>query len=345
MNSFFRWCRQPACVLVTAVILALAVLTATGAAQAPTQRAGELTLIGPPSLPLSLALARAVDAGGLTDVAESVTFSTWTNPDQLRASLISGQAPLAAAPSYVAANLYNRGLDVKLLNIVAWGIIYVVGPGDAPITWEELLGKSVAIPFKGDMPDLVFRYLATENGLDPDADLNLQYMSAPTEAVAKVVSGGVDYAVLPEQTASVAVARGSQQGQAYSKVMDLQAQWGEITGGEPLIPQAGIVVNGDFYRQNPDLIGAVQRELKAAVQWVNDNPEEAGLLAEKYLGADPNLTAAAIPSFNLKFVTAADARADLEYFYSRLAELSPEIIGGKLPDAEFYHGNGANPSE
>lgn len=321
---------------VLAAVAAAALLTAPAAAQQP-QPLDELTLIGPASLPLSLSLARVVDAGGLSDVAQKVSFSTWTNPDQLRASLISGQAPLAAAPSYAAANLYNRGLDIKLLNVVAWGIIYVVGPGDGPISWQELRGSTVAVPFKGDMPDLVFRYLAEQNGLNPDTDLDLQYMAAPTEAVAKVVTGGADYAVLPEQTASVAVAKGGQPGAPFAKVIDLQVEWGKATGGQPRIPQAGIVVSGQFYRQNPEVIAAVQRELAAAVAWVNENPEAAGQLAHRYLNADPAITAAAIPTFNLIFSSSADARPELEFFYTRLAASAPEIIGGKLPDDGFYH--------
>ncbi len=43
-----------------------------------------------------------------------------------------------------------------------------------------------------------------------------------------------------------------------------------------------------------------------------------------------------IPRLNLEVVPAADAQAELEQFFSELATLSPDIIGGSLPDADFY---------
>jgi NitT/TauT family transport system substrate-binding protein len=36
-------------------------------------------------------------------------------------------------------------------------------------------------------------------------------------------------------------------------------------------------------------------------------------------------------------VPAAEARAELEFFFTRLSELSPEVIGGALPDDSFYY--------
>ncbi len=38
-----------------------------------------------------------------------------------------------------------------------------------------------------------------------------------------------------------------------------------------------------------------------------------------------------------KFIPAADARVSLEAFYTALSELSPEVIGGRLPDDGFYY--------
>jgi NitT/TauT family transport system substrate-binding protein len=44
-----------------------------------------------------------------------------------------------------------------------------------------------------------------------------------------------------------------------------------------------------------------------------------------------------VPHFNLDVVSAAEAREELEFFYEELASMSPEIIGGELPDDTFYY--------
>ena len=38
-----------------------------------------------------------------------------------------------------------------------------------------------------------------------------------------------------------------------------------------------------------------------------------------------------------EFTPAAQARPSLEAFYQALSEISPEVIGGKLPDDGFYY--------
>ena len=43
-----------------------------------------------------------------------------------------------------------------------------------------------------------------------------------------------------------------------------------------------------------------------------------------------------IPRLQLSIVPAAEARDELEDFYTRLSTLNPDIIGGSLPADDFY---------
>ena len=70
------------------------------------------------------------------------------------------------------------------------------------------------------------------------------------------------------------------------------------------------------------------------------NPEEAGTLVETelpQLGLKAAVMTASLQSITWKYTPAAEARASLEAFYTALSELSPEVIGGKLPDDGFYY--------
>ncbi len=58
---------------------------------------------------------------GFADIAEKVEFILWTNPDQLRALALNGKVDFIALPTNVAANLYNRGAPLALLNVSQWG--------------------------------------------------------------------------------------------------------------------------------------------------------------------------------------------------------------------------------
>ena len=98
------------------------VLGAVPAAQAQpaSVKRPKLVLAGPFAL-VSYPLMRIADSGALNDVAEQVEFTTWKNPDQLRALAIQSSADLVAMPSNVAANLYNhRGelMDIQLVGVL-----------------------------------------------------------------------------------------------------------------------------------------------------------------------------------------------------------------------------------
>lgn len=313
----------------------------SGSAAASTthEQLDALTLQGPETtLALSLPFLRVVEGGALAPHAGKVAYEPWRTPDELRARLASGEADVSAVPTYVGANLYNRGLDVRLVNVLVWGMLYVVGPDGETVDWSQLRGETVLVPFKGDMPDLVFRHLATENGLDPATDLDIRYVSAPPEAVQMLIGGQAPYAVLPEHLATVAIAQGAAQGKPLARLMNLQEEWSKVTGGESGFPQAGILVSGELADEHPELVEALQQDLAASVDWINSNAGEAARLAgERIEGMKAPIAEQAIPNLNLRFSTAADSRAELEAFFTELAELSPEIIGGKLPDDGFYY--------
>ena len=83
-------------------------------------------LLAGPFAGVSNPLVRLVDAGLLRGVADSVEFVNWKDPDQLRALALEGKADFIAMPSNVAANLYNRGVKLGLLDINTWGVLHMV---------------------------------------------------------------------------------------------------------------------------------------------------------------------------------------------------------------------------
>lgn len=273
---------------------------------------------------------------GAPHLSNELDVDVWNSPDVLRSLLINEEAELTAVPSYVAANLHNRDVEVRLAAVVVWGMLWLLGPDGTPPEWEELRGATVVVPFPNDMPDLVFRRLLESNGLVPGEDVELRYVSQPPEAVGQLVSGDADWAVLPEHVASLALARSAEAGRELDRVMDLQQAWAYAFDTSPRIPQAGVVVPSSLADRRPDLVERLLDELTDAVETVNARePETVALLAERF-DLPPPLVEDVIPRLNLEVISAADARQELEAFFAELATLSPEIIGGELPGDAFY---------
>ena len=299
-----------------------------------------LTLSGPFAA-VSDPLIRMVNIGALDDVAEKVKFEVWKNPDQMRALALRGDVDFIATPTNVAANLYNRGADIRLLNVSIWGVLWMVSRDDSLKTIADFKGKEVAMPFRGDMPDIIFSKLAKESGLDPKKDFKLRYVSNPLDAMQLLIMRRVDHALLAEPAVSMALRKTKSFPMKIIapnlfRSADLQQEWGKLLKREAKIPQAGMaVINKELDKH---VIERFSEEYKKATQWCLENPDEAGnIVAAEIKMLIPEAVSDSIKVSQFEDVSAQDARKELEYFFTILHESTPAVIGGKLPDDGFYY--------
>lgn len=300
-------------------------------------------VLGGPMASVSNPLIRMVQSDALADVAGHVEFAEWKDPDQLRALALGGQADFMAMPSNVAANLYNRGVPLKLLDINTWGILSIVSRDEGMKTLADLVGKELVMPFRGDMPDIIFQTLAEKQGLRVGEDIRLRYVATPIDAMQLLLTRRADQALLAEPAISMAFIKSRSlpvkiiAPQLYRSV-DLQAEWGRVFDRDARIPQAGIVVLGQRM-EDAALIQRFEQAHAQALQWCSANADACGrVVAERISMLTPEGVADSIRAVQAEFVTAADARPDLEFFYQKLAEREPGLIGGKLPGDDFYYG-------
>ncbi len=290
---------------------------------------------GPPAAP-SIALANAVASGDLKAIEANAVFKTWRTPDEMRAGLASGAMQVVIVPTNVAANLYNRGLGVHLLNVMTRGLLYVVA-SEKVTRVEDLAGKKVAVPFRNDMPDFILRRLLARAGLKIGSDVTIEYAGTPPEAMQMLLAGRVDAALLAEPGATAAILRAKVSLTWLTRAIDCQKEWAKIIGGEPFIPQAGVVVTKPFVeRVGRKGLETLQSALQSAVDFTVNHPYRASVAAATELGLLSPVVAEAIPHSNLAALPASSIRPGLERFFSILAEDDPRIIGGKLPDDAFY---------
>lgn len=302
------------------------------ASQAPLD---ELRIHHPETLAFAAPFSLISDDGPLSKVADDISDNVWSTPDELRGLLTSGRSDVTAVPTYVGANLANKGVDVKMAAVTVWGLLYLIGPDGVAQDWDALRGQTVMMPFPNDMPDLVFRTVAEANGLVPGEDFEIENYATPQEAVMRLVTGKGQWAVLPEHVATVALAKAGDQGNDLQRVMNLQDEWAEISGGSTRIPQAGIIVSSQVAART-DVLAALLDELETAVATVNAaDADTVAELADTF-DLPESVVADVIPRLNLDVVPAAEARDELETFFEALAENNPDIIGGKLPPTSFY---------
>lgn len=314
--------------------LALPVLSGT-VGRALAAPLAELALYGPPAGP-SITLAHAAASGALSAIADKTSFTAWRNPDEMRAGITSGTMQAVVLPVQAAANLYNRGLGVRLLNVMTKGLLYVISADESIRDVPGLKGKSLAVPFRNDTPDLVLARLLAHYKLAAGTDVDVQTVGSPIEAVQLLLAGRVDAVLAPEPAISAAIIRGTAAGKTVARVIDIQQVWGEVSGGEPALPQAGLALTNAFVDANPDLVEALQSTLEKVADAVNADPARAAEDAAPALDLPAPVIAASVATSNLVALRASAARASIESMLTTLSDADPKLIGGKLPDDGFY---------
>jgi NitT/TauT family transport system substrate-binding protein len=99
-----------------------------------------------------------------------------------------------------------------------------------------------------------------------------------------------------------------------------------------------LVVDAAFAAENRILVNSILDRVRDSVQWVQANPEAAGILAEKHeLGLRAAVLRQAIPKSNYVFIPLPQARPALEALFGAFLEFAPASIGGALPKDDFYY--------
>jgi NitT/TauT family transport system substrate-binding protein len=308
------------------------------AAAAPLDR--PLVLSGPPAT-VSYPLVHMADSGVLADLAPETRFQLWQNPDQLRAWAVRDGADFMAMPSNVAANLYNQGVPLRLLNVSTWGMLWLVTRDESRRSLADFRGQEIAMPFRSDMPDILFGLLATRLGLDPKRDFSLRYVPTPFDAIQLLLTRRTDHALLPEPAVSMVLRKSesfpvSVVAPTLYRGVDLSQAWGDILGREPRIPQAGIAAVGPL-RTDARLVDRVRRAHADSLAWCLAHPGECGELVARHIPMlTPEAVADSIAQARERVVDAREARPELDYFFNCLLDGQPALVGGRLPDDGFY---------
>ena len=282
--------------------------------------------VGIPKAPPALPIIRMIETNALGDDAK-VEFSVWNSPEQLIAMIQGKEQDMFAFPLTVVGKLYNKGMPLMLTNVNTWGVTYFLTSDPDYKDWADLKGKTVYVPLRSSPPDALTQFFIGKAGLVVGKDVELIYASIP-EVTQLVVSGKAIYAtqIEPQVTACL------MQNKSVRVATSFENEWKKVTDDGSIIPNAGFGGRKSFIKKNAEVVAKFEAEYEKALNWVLENPEEAGILAEKYLGLKAGLIKNAIPRMGLYYKNAYDAKKDLDQLYRILNDFDKTMVGGKIPN-------------
>lgn len=291
-------------------------------------RVGGMT--GPTTIGMVKLIKDDLDGVSANDYAFEIVGAA----DELTPKLLQGQLDMAAIPVNLASVLYNRTEGkITLLAVNTLGVLYMVAKGEEITDFEDLKGKTIYATGKGSTPEYNLRYLLSQNGIDPDRDVTLEFKSEPTEVVALLKNNEKAVAMLPQPFATAAM----NQVEGLETVMNLTEQWDALESGSRMITGV-MVVRTEFLRENPEAVAAFLAEYEASINYVSANPAEMAPLVEEYVGVKAGIATVAIPKCNLAFLSGNDMKAAVSGYLGVLFDAAPQSVGGALPADGFYYG-------
>ena len=304
----------------------------TPAAEVPAEKA--TVRLGGLKGPTTMGLVKLLDdaENGLT--ANDYEFQMAASADELTPLLLKGELDILAVPLNLGSILYNNTKGkVQLLALNTLGVIYIVEKGGETVTdWQSLKGKTIYATGKGSTPEYVLNYLLTENGLDPEKDVTIEWKSEPTEVVAQMSTLDSAVAMLPQPFVTVA----QTQLQDLRIALDLTEEWDALDNGSQLIT-SGLIVRTDFAAENPEAIAAFLEDYAASEDYVNSNVADAARLVEKYDIVKAPIAEKALPYCNIVCISGEDMISATKGYLEVLFQQNPAAVGGNLPADDFYY--------
>ena len=265
--------------------------------------------------------------------AADYDFEMYGKADEIVPQLVKGELDAAAVPANLAATLYqktNGAIEVACINTL--GVLYVVENGETVNSVEDLKGKTIVTTGKGTTPEYVLRYILTENGVDPDNDVTLDFYSEATEALAQLQAGTSTIAMLPQPFVTSALA----QVEGLRVALDMNEEWEKVAGSK--LVTGVLVARKDAVEADPARFAAFMGGYKASVEAANTDLENTAALCEQYgIVAKAALAQKALPNCNIVFETGDEMKTDLETYFNVLYAADPTSVGGQLPADDFYY--------
>jgi NitT/TauT family transport system substrate-binding protein len=282
---------------------------------------------------VGMAKLMAQDAENKTN--NNYTFTVAADATEINAKFTKGEINIASVPTNVAATLYNKtGGKVRILAVNTYGVLSVLEKGDSISSINDLRGKTIYATGKGQNPEYILNYILQKNGIDPNKDLTINFVSGQ-DLIAKLVSGEAEIAVAPEPAATTAISKNT----ALRRALSINDEWSKVS--DTKLMMGCVIALESYVTQNPTAVEKFLEEYKASIEYATTNVDEVATYCATYkITASEGIAKKAIPNCNLCFVTGQEMKTNVNGYLNVLFTANANSIGGAMPSDNFYY----NPS-
>lgn len=323
---------------ILSLILVFALLVSLSACQSnktDTKKDDEKSTVRIASMkgPTSIGLVKLYDNASDNKTANNYDYRICGTADEIATGLIKGELDAACVPANLAGVLYNKTEGkIKIAAVNTLGVLYILSKGVDISSVADLKGQTIYTTGQGTTPEYTLRHILSENGIDPDKDVTIEYMSEATEVLQKASAMDSAVVMLPEPFVEVAKTKDS----AFETVIDLTKEWEKIHDDSSIVTGV-LVVSEDYASSNENALKTFLEEYKASSENATANIEETASLLEKYDIIKTAIATKAIPYCNICFITGDEMVSKVTGYFKVLFDANPDSLGKKLPDNDIFY--------
>lgn len=323
---------------ILSLILVFALLVSLSACQsnkADTKKDDEKSTVRIASMngPTSIGLVKLYDNASDNKTANNYDYRICGTADEIATGLIKGELDAACVPANLAGVLYNKTEGkIKIAAVNTLGVLYILSKGVDISSVADLKGQTIYTTGQGTTPEYTLRHILSENGIDPDKDVTIEYMSEATEVLQKASAMDSAVVMLPEPFVEVAKTKDS----TFETVIDLTKEWKKIHDDSSIVTGV-LVVSEDYASSNENALKTFLEEYKASSENATANIEETASLLEKYDIIKTAIATKAIPYCNICFITGDEMVSKVTGYFKVLFDANPDSLGKKLPDNDIFY--------
>nr|WP_223183994.1 MULTISPECIES: aliphatic sulfonate ABC transporter substrate-binding protein [unclassified Streptomyces] len=233
---------------------------------------------------------------------------------------------IGPSPS-INAYVKSKGSNLRIISgSASGGVKLVVNPAKIK-TLDDIKGKRIATPQKGNTQDVALLNWIAEKGwkVDPESGKgDVSVVRTDNKVTPDAFkSGSIDGAWVPEPTASKLVAEGG------SVLLDETSLW-----PDKKFVITNVIVSQKFLSEHPDVVEAVLKGTVKTNEWINANPDKAkgsANAALKSLGGKPLADKVIDPAWPSIAITddplAATLRTQSEWAVKAQLIKQPDLAG------------------
>jgi len=272
--------------------------------------------------------------GDLID-QDKVTIESVSGPDLLISGMVSKSHDIIIAPLNVGAKLYlNNSSSYQLHSLITFGNTYLVSKKSTPLSSiNDVKNEDIMAYGRNSTPDILLKKALASSGINA----NISYQGGVDQVIPFFVCNPDDPSDVSCDVVSYILC-------AEPLITKLELEYGlelnvlDLQAENEAIPQAAIFVNPEC---DEEALTSVLALIEANVQYLNENPQSyAHKIITKHLyfkNLGETIIAHCIPRSNINFMKAVDHKEICENFFMMLNEFNPDLLGGEIPNLEFYY--------